>query len=304
MFTPHPSFGSKRRAVGIAVFAVSLAGTFAGCADDDSATSTTLTSEPTGSAPLTTEESTDPDSPSANTVGSSVTEATAGQYTVVSGDTLVDIASRANVTLSDLIGVNGWADGADHLILPGDVIKLPAGASASASGNPITEPDTSASTTAASTGSPGGYSTALGQLGFTNGRTAEVTSPLVDGVYWAQGISANGSSVSFTLGQLFLCSPELATERPELDCSNGLAAQLTSPKAQATLASNASVLLITGGTGAPANLSITPAEYARLIVGAAPASDAPDGFEFNTTDVTLVQVSGGSVLTVEQTYIS
>ena len=297
MFTPHPSFASKRRAVCIAIFAASLAGTLAGCADDDAATSTTLTSEPTGSAPLTTDVL-------ATTAETSATEAATDEYTIASGDTLGDIASRVGVTLDELIAANGWADGADHLILPGDVIKLPAGASGPASGNAITEPDTSSPTTAVSTGSPGGYSTASSRLGFTNGRTAEVTSPLVDGVYWAQGISANESSVSFTLGQLLLCTPELATERPELDCSNGLAAELTSPNAQVTLASNAIVLLISGGTGAPVNLSVTPAEYARLLAGFAPASDAPDGFGFNTSDLTLVQVSGGSVVAVEQTYIS
>lgn len=51
-------------------------------------------------------------------------------YTINAGDTLSDVAGRAGVSLTDLVAANGWSDGSDHLIIPGDVIKLPQGTSA------------------------------------------------------------------------------------------------------------------------------------------------------------------------------
>lgn len=64
--------------------------------------------------------------------GESTGVVTAGleTYTIGTGDTLSSIASRSGISLADLIAANGWADGTDHLIVPGDVIALPAGASA------------------------------------------------------------------------------------------------------------------------------------------------------------------------------
>ena len=53
-----------------------------------------------------------------------------GSYTIASGDTLSGIAQRAGVSLDDLVAANGWSDGANHLIVPGDVLELPAGATA------------------------------------------------------------------------------------------------------------------------------------------------------------------------------
>jgi LysM repeat protein len=48
-------------------------------------------------------------------------------YTVVAGDTLIGIASRAGVNLSALLAVNGLSE--SSLITPGMEIRLPAGAS-------------------------------------------------------------------------------------------------------------------------------------------------------------------------------
>jgi LysM repeat protein len=49
-------------------------------------------------------------------------------YTIRSGDYLSGIADEAGVSLGELVAVNGWPEGADHPIFPGDVIRLPAGA--------------------------------------------------------------------------------------------------------------------------------------------------------------------------------
>jgi len=51
-----------------------------------------------------------------------------GTYTIDSGDTLSGIADRSGVPLADVIAANAWTDGSNHLIIPGDVIKLPSGA--------------------------------------------------------------------------------------------------------------------------------------------------------------------------------
>lgn len=48
-------------------------------------------------------------------------------YTVRVGDYLADIADRHGVALGDLVAYNRWPDGADHALLPGDVIRIPPG---------------------------------------------------------------------------------------------------------------------------------------------------------------------------------
>lgn len=63
-------------------------------------------------------------------------------YAITAGDTLSGIAGRASVSLDALVAANGWSDGSNHLIIPGDVISLPEGAELSARG-----PSASAATT-------------------------------------------------------------------------------------------------------------------------------------------------------------
>jgi LysM repeat protein len=49
-------------------------------------------------------------------------------HTIVAGDFLSSIAARYQVEIDDIIGANEWDDGRSHLLLPGDVIYLPADA--------------------------------------------------------------------------------------------------------------------------------------------------------------------------------
>jgi len=84
--------------------------------------------------------------------GFAATPAGSGSYTITAGDTLGSIASRSGVSLADLVATNGWADGSDHLILPGDVIALPLDASAPDE-SPKTSPKPAAPVTTASSSS-------------------------------------------------------------------------------------------------------------------------------------------------------
>lgn len=68
-----------------------------------------------------------PDGANPGAVGSSVAARTGGaSYTVTRGDSWYGIAERADVAAGELLSVNGASFG--DLIVPGDVIQLPAGA--------------------------------------------------------------------------------------------------------------------------------------------------------------------------------
>jgi LysM repeat protein len=49
-----------------------------------------------------------------------------GTYTVQSGDFLSGIAAKTGTTVDAIVAANGWTDGANHVIFPGQVIKMPA----------------------------------------------------------------------------------------------------------------------------------------------------------------------------------
>ena len=49
-----------------------------------------------------------------------------GIYTVVANDYLGGIAAKTGTTVDGIVAANGWTDGANHLLIPGQKIKLPA----------------------------------------------------------------------------------------------------------------------------------------------------------------------------------
>jgi len=73
-----------------------------------------------------------------------------GQYTVVSGDSLFAIAKKHCINIDALVAANAWTDGVNHVIHPGDVITIPAGACTVSTAAPSTV-KSSTSTTAKST---------------------------------------------------------------------------------------------------------------------------------------------------------
>jgi LysM repeat protein len=49
-------------------------------------------------------------------------------YTIVAGDTLSGIATKFNTTMNAIVAINGWSDGIEHNLFPGDDIKVPVAA--------------------------------------------------------------------------------------------------------------------------------------------------------------------------------
>lgn len=109
--------------------------------DDDAASvaSTSTTTSPTTfatlvSVPDTTAPPTEPPSSSTTTEP----EPTESTYTIVAGDSLFAIADRQGITLDALVAANGWTDGIDHLILPGDEILIPSPSAVTTDGTTTT----------------------------------------------------------------------------------------------------------------------------------------------------------------------
>lgn len=70
-------------------------------------------------------------------------------YTIQSGDSLSAIASSFDVTMDAIVAYNGWSDGINHVLLPGDTILIPPGSAAPGA----TETGSSSDSTSTDTGS-------------------------------------------------------------------------------------------------------------------------------------------------------
>jgi LysM repeat protein len=60
-------------------------------------------------------------------------------HTIVEGEFLRRIADTYEVEIDDIVAANGWSDGRDHLLLPGQEIFLPADATAPTTTPPASE---------------------------------------------------------------------------------------------------------------------------------------------------------------------
>ena len=52
--------------------------------------------------------------------------ASGGTYVIVANDYLGLIAKKTGTTVDGIIAANGWPDGVNHVLIPGQSIKLPA----------------------------------------------------------------------------------------------------------------------------------------------------------------------------------
>lgn len=114
--------------------------------------------------------------------GTAVGEAPASDaatYTIAAGDTLSGIATRADVSLDALVDANGWTDGADHLIMPGDVVVLPDGATTPLS-LPATPTPTPATVVTVSTTTPPTDDTQIDANGFLSCDGAAIITAIGD----------------------------------------------------------------------------------------------------------------------------
>ncbi len=79
-------------------------------------------------SPTTTTSAPSATSTTVASAGTSTTAAADGAvelYTVVANDYLAGIAARYSTTVAAIVAANGWSDGARHLIVPGQQIKVP-----------------------------------------------------------------------------------------------------------------------------------------------------------------------------------
>ena len=219
---------------------------------------------------------------------------------VEAGDTLSGIAASYGLTLDELIEANGWSDGADHAIFPGDEVQLPAGASPVATTNRPTTAAPSPSDDRPTTTDASATTEAQDEVDYRpldgNGspdfgdETDPVSTPLPDGIYWAwdANLSGDGGSVDFTLSQVFFgdaCREVFGTS-PEA-CASDIGSD------ESTLASGVARDRERHGerhVHGPEHVEFTfyrvpTTELARLLAGDAPSPGAPDGSDVDRQPV-------------------
>lgn len=127
-------------------------------------TTTTTTAPPTASTPTGGQIST-----------------TEQSYQIQGGDSLSKIAGLYDVTIDDIINYNGWTDGINHLLIPGDTIKIPPNAVVPGSGT--------------------GTGTGTGTTGSTpSAGSTEVTEPSGEGCSYTIVAGDNPSKVATKYG--------------------------------------------------------------------------------------------------------
>ncbi len=248
------------------------------------------------------------DATTADATTANGTAAESAGYTIEAGDTLSGIADRAGVSVADIVTANGWPDGSDHLILPGDVIKLPPGSSSVSpkSASPVTSP---AKTEPASTAAPvgGGYEqleTPTFDSLFANQKSDPISDPLPDGQYWSWDYTSDGENVSFTLVQYFYgdaCREQFGDGEDACSSDNNT---LYSPSANVALADAAATSVGAWvGDGRFVSYRVSTSEFARLVAGHASAPDTPTGFTYERYAV-IVTVRNGQAIAADQIFTS
>jgi LysM repeat protein len=85
---------------------------------------TTTTAAPEAGGSDTTEAGSD-DGESTSSTQTTIDTSAGGSYTVVANDYLGGIAKKVGSTVDAIVAANGWSDGSSHVLIPGDVIKIP-----------------------------------------------------------------------------------------------------------------------------------------------------------------------------------
>jgi hypothetical protein len=137
------------------------------------------------------------------------------------------------------------------------------------------------------------------------GKSAPILNPLPDGVYWSWSYVSDASTVDFTLSQYFTgdaCREQFGDGDPACASDNET---LYEPSATVSTSSEtrAATVITYNDDGSFGAYSVSPAEFARLVAGAEPSSDAPPGFAFQSAAV-IVRVRDGQVIAVDQVFTS
>ncbi len=229
-------------------------------------------------------------------------------YTINAGDTLSDIAEKSGISLGDLVNANEWPDGSNHLILPGDVITLPQGATAPTPNQAGPAATTATPPSGGVTASSGGYepspSPNPASLA-TNQKSDPIVAPLPDGQYWSWNYTSDGDNVSFTLVQYFFgdaCRKQFGTADEACASDNGT---LYEPSATVRLTNTAATSVVTccDNSSQFGSYRVSTSEFVRLVAGLTPAADAPTDFAYATYAV-VVTVQNGQAVAAHQIFTS
>ncbi len=233
---------------------------------------------------------------------------TAVSYTINSGDTLSGIAERAGISLPELVNANEWPDGSDHLILPGEVIMLPQGATVPTRDQAAPVITDAPTPTTSATPPLGGYEPSPGPSPASlaaNQKSDPIITPLPDGQYWSWDYTSNGKSVSFTLVQYFFgdaCREQFGDADDASASDNNT---LYEPSATVQLAETAATSVVTccNNAGQFRSYRVTRSEFARIVAGLAPAADAPSDFTYGRYAV-VVTLQNGQAVAADQIFTS
>lgn len=167
--------------------AVGVLGLTACGGDDSSATNTTL-------KPLTSTDYVTTPPVVSSTIDPANTVPPEREYTVQAGDYLFGIATAFGVTAADIASYNGWTDGIQHPLNPGDVIKIPPGGTTpttlAAGGTGETTPTTSATSTTLAQGGQGTYTVEAGDYLYSIAQKFDTTpQAIAEANGWSDGVN-------------------------------------------------------------------------------------------------------------------
>lgn len=140
-------------------------------------------------------------------------------------------------------------------------------------------------------------------------RTAAITDPLADGLYYADDYSSDGTTLSLTLVQRIrgqACVEEFGENAGDACASDSGRVNDPSTVVTTTADGLATSVIVEGGIGAGTGFEAfrVPAdEFVRLAAGQAPSVGAPEGYTWIPFGV-FVEISGGRVVSVHQQFQS
>lgn len=153
--------------------------------DDSSATNTTL-------KPLTSTDYVTTPPVVSSTIDPANTVPPEREYTVQAGDYLFGIASAFGVKAEDIASYNGWTDGIQHPLNPGDVIKIPPGGTTPTTAAPTAAgaSETSAATTTLPEGAQGTYTVEAGDYLYSIAEKFDTTpQAIAEANGWSDGVN-------------------------------------------------------------------------------------------------------------------